>query len=99
MRLCPISITHNCYPHSPLNPLCLDPGVEIAANVKAESDSEETEESRGLGGQETGDQEQGAQEKMSYGDPSSGVPGVMDTEDTMGVYRGQTVNQAFSHHR
>ena len=74
--------------------------MESAAKVKAESDSEETEESQGPGGQETGDQETGGQqEKMSYGDPGSGVPGVMDTEDTMGVYRGQTVNQAFSHHR
>ena len=72
----------------------LDPGVESAAKVKAESDTEEAEESRG-----PGDQEAAAQEKMSYGDPGAGVPGVMDTEDTMGVYRTQTVNQAFSHHR
>ena len=79
---------------------CLDPGVEsAAAEVKAESDNEDSEERRGPGGQETGDQETGDQEKMSYGDPGSGVPGVMDTEDTMGVYRTQSVNQAFSHHR
>ena len=70
-----------------------------AAKVKAESDNEDCEERRGPGGQEPGEQEPGEQEKMSYGDPGSGVPGVMDTEDTMGVYRTQSVNQAFSHHR
>ena len=68
--------------------------MESATKVKAESDSEETEEGRA-----PGDQEQGDQEKMSYGDPGTGVPGVMETDDTMGVYRTQGVNQAFSHHR
>ena len=68
--------------------------MESATKVKAESDSEETEEGRA-----PGDQEQGDQEKMSYGDPGAGVPGVMETDDTMGVYRTQGVNQAFSHHR
>ena len=69
--------------------------MESATKVKAESDTEDTEEGRGRG-----DQEQGSdQEKMSYGDPGAGVPGVMETDDTMGVYRSQGVNQAFSHHR